>query len=240
MALLGSIVFSIGYFIATIFYGSLSIPLWLTPPAFRHRVILSWTSLIIVWLRICCRVRYKVVGLENFKSLKRSAIILSKHQSTWETLYLQSLCWPASTILKKELVQMPFFGWGLLALRPIAIDRSNPREALRQVKAQGAQRLEQGINVILFPEGTRTPIGSKGKYARSGADIAIENNAPIIPITHNAGRCWPGKQFVKTPGLITVVIGEPISVAGKNSKAVMEEVEQWIETNLDRIENNEF
>jgi 1-acyl-sn-glycerol-3-phosphate acyltransferase len=226
---LRSLIFSFGYFCATIFYGALSIPLWLTPPAVRHRIILSWTSVIIFWCRVCCGVRYEVVGLENIKDLNKPFVALSKHQSTWETLFLQSLLWPASTILKVELIKIPFFGWGLRALRPIAIDRSNPREALKQVKAQGKQRLSSGINLIIFPEGTRTAFGEKGKYARSGADIAVESQRPIVPISHNAGLFWPGKQFAKKPGTIKVVIGSPISPVGKSSKALTEEVENWIE-----------
>lgn len=235
MANLRSLIFSVGYFFATIFYGTLAIPLWLTPPAVRHRIILSWTSLIIFWCRVCCGVRYEIIGKENLDKIHVPFVALAKHQSTWETLFLQALLWPASTILKIELVKIPFFGWGLRALRPIAIDRSNPREALKQVKEQGKQRLSQGINLIIFPEGTRTAVGEKGKYARSGADIAVESQRPIIPISHNAGLFWPGKRFAKNPGTIKVVIGEPILPEGKSSKALMEEVETWIESTLEQI-----
>ncbi|MFT7558388.1 MAG: 1-acyl-sn-glycerol-3-phosphate acyltransferase [Flavobacteriales bacterium] len=235
LPIIGSSIFSLGYVIFTIFYGTLSLPLWVTPAAFRHRIILSWTHLIIFWARMCCGIRYEVQGLEHVEKLDTAAIILSKHQSTWETLFLQGLFWPASTILKIELLKMPFFGWGLRALRPIAIDRSNPREALKQVKLQSAAKLDQGINIILFPEGTRMATGERGKYARSGTDIAIASGKPVIPIAHNAGCFWPSKQFIKKPGKIVVRLGPAIYPEGKNSKEMIREVEAWIEKEMENL-----
>lgn len=202
----------------------------------RHKIVSSWTIVIVHWVRISCGVQYQVIGQENIDRFNAPGIVLAKHQSTWETLYLQSLFWPSATILKKELLRIPFFGWGLRAMMPIAIDRSNPRVALKQVKTKGLQRLEQGLNIILFPEGTRMERGEKGTYARSGADIAISAGADVLPIACNAGRCWPGKVFKKKPGLITVSAGPIISTEGKTSKQVMAEVEAWIETEMARID----
>lgn len=136
---------------------------------------------------------------------------------------------------------MPFFGWGLSSLRPIAIDRSNPRDALRQVKSEGISRLESGTNLILFPEGTRVLIGEKAKYARSGAEIATKANVPIIPICHNAGEYWgQEKTFIKKPGVIKVVIGEPIDCNSANTKEITAQVETWIEDTLTKILNREL
>lgn len=233
-----SLMFTFGYFILTVSYGTLSVFTWLLPPRIRHRTISSWTRAVIVWLRISCGVRYQLIGQEHIRDISFPAMILSKHQSAWETLYLQGIFWPAATVLKQELLRIPFFGWGLRAMSPIAIDRSHPRKALKQVKEMGATRLSQGFNVILFPEGTRMPPGEKGVYARSGADIAATTNAPIIPIALNAARCWPSGSFRKYPGLITVSVGPMIHSQGKRSKEIMAEVEDWIETETKRLESH--
>jgi len=236
MVFLRSLVFSLGYFVLTISYGSISLATWVLPSLVRHKIVSSWTTVVINWLRFACGVRYEVIGRKRIASTNQPFVILSKHQSAWETLYLQSLFWPAATVLKKELLDIPFFGWGLRAMNPIAIDRSNPRKALRQVKEKGLHRLERGLNLILFPEGTRMAPGQKGSYARSGADIAIKARKEIVPVALNAAKCWPSKSFKKYPGLITVSIGSPITTANKTSKEIMKEVEQWIETEMTRIE----
>lgn len=227
--------FIVGTTIFTVVYGSLSIFVWLFPPMTRHKIIVSWTRLTIAWLRLICKVNYEVKGLENIDPSHGPYVILSKHQSAWETLFLQGLFWPSSTILKKELLKIPFFGWGLRALKPIAIDRSNPREALKQVKKHGGDRLSSGFNIILFPEGTRIPLGSRGTYARSGADIAKANDTRILPVAHNAATCWPNDSLLKYPGTITVVVGPAIETQSKNSKLIMSEVENWIENTMDTL-----
>ena len=130
---------------------------------------------------------------------------------------------------------MPFFGWALRMMNAIAIDRSNPREALRQTLDKGLQRLSSGYSLLIFPEGTRIPHGQKGNYARSGAQIAIKGNAPVLPIAHNAGAVWPGKSFLIKPGTVTLVVGDLIESEGKNSKELMAEVEAWIEARCQEI-----
>jgi 1-acyl-sn-glycerol-3-phosphate acyltransferase len=232
LAVIRSSLFSIGYFLLTISYGTLSVALWLLPRRVRHKIISSWTTVVVAWLKLCCGVRYQVKGLENAASMQQAFVVLSKHQSAWETLFLQSLFWPSSTVLKQELLKIPFFGWGLRALYPIAIDRSNPRGALKQVKTLGIKHLSEGFNIILFPEGTRIAPGTKGVYARSGADIAAAANASIVPVALNAGHCWPINRFVKHSGLITVSIGPAIYCNGRTSKQVMAEVETWIENEM--------
>lgn len=234
---LRSTLFMFCYVLATMLYGLLALPLsFLLPLNWRHRILISWCTLVIFLLRLICGARYRITGLENLYKTPGPKVILCKHQSTWETLKLQSLFWPTSTILKRELLAIPIFGWGLRALRPIAINRSNPREALRAVKTQGLKRLESGLNLVLFPEGTRMRPGQRGKYARSGPDIAIAAGADILPVAVNAGHCWPASSWLKYPGEIEVVIGQPIPVAGQTSRALITQVEEWIENELERIE----
>lgn len=227
-----STIFSIGYFFSGIFYGTISVLAWLLPPMVRHRFIIGWTLFTIFWLRLVCGVGYKLHGKENLKKSKGPVIVLSKHQSTWETLYLQALLFPAVTVVKRELLNIPFFGWGLRALLPIAIDRSNPRAALQQVKEKGIKRLKQGYNVVLFPEGTRSAPGERQKYARSGADISVKSGVPIVPVALNSGKFWQKGKYNKVPGTIQVYVGEPISPEGKTSKELINEVEAWIENKM--------
>lgn len=233
-----SALFNVGYFASGIIYGTLSLLTWLLPAKLRHRIIIYWTYFGIAWARIICGVRYNVIGRENLGDRSMPVVVMSKHQSTWETLFLQGLFFPACTILKKELLRIPFFGWGLRGLNAVAIDRGNPRVAIKQVKEGGLRRLAQGYNIIVFPEGTRIPPGQRGKYARSGADIAISANVDVIPIAINAGHLWcPGKFQIK-PGVVTVVVGPRISSQNKNSRQLTEEVESWIEARMQEIDIN--
>ena len=190
MLLVRSVLFSCFYTLSTLAYGAVSVPLRLVPKMRRHKMVVSWASLVIFLAKYICGVNYRVVGAEHLDGLEMPVVVLAKHQSAWETFFLQNLFPLASTVLKKELLNLPFFGWGLAALQPIAIDRSKPREALKQVKSEGIERLSRGINLILFPEGTRVPIGERGNYARSGADIAIKAKRTIVPVAHNAGMYW--------------------------------------------------
>lgn len=227
-----SIIFAAFYNLTGFFYGTLSLFICWLPLRLRHRIIISWTSLSVYLCRVICGINYRVIGREHLPNAEHPAVILSKHQSTWETLFLQAAFWPACTVLKKELLRIPFFGWGLAMLQPIPIDRSNPRTAIKQIKKGGINRLSKGYNVIIFPEGTRVKPGQKNKYARGGADIAIAAQVPVIPVALNSGLFWPTDTTQKTPGTITVIIGPPISSEGKTSRALTEEVEAWIESNM--------
>lgn len=221
--------------VLTVVYGLTSFLLGGLSQVTRHRVIISWCHLVIGLAKWICGVNYRITGKEHLAGLTGPVVIMSKHQSTWETLYLQILFFPAATILKKQLLDIPFFGWGLKGLRPIAIDRENPREALRQVKSGGVQGIQDGLNVIIFPEGTRMLPGEHGKYARSGAEIAITAQTKVIPIAMNAGVYWPNKSFKKYPGTIDVVIGEPIDSEGLTTRELTEKVEQWIESHMQQL-----
>lgn len=226
--------FVVGKVLITVVYGLILIFVWPLPKLTRHRVIITWCWLVVQWLRITCGVRYQILGADHIVR-DGARVYLSKHQSAWETFMLQCILFPAATILKKELIRIPIFGWGLACLQPIAIDRSNPRDALKKVKEGGLKRLANGVNLLLFPEGTRTAPGERGKYARSGADIAVAAGVDVIPIAVNAGHCWPPRTFLKVPGLITVDFGPPITTHNKTSKQVIDEVEAWIEQRMQQL-----
>ena len=199
----------------------------------RQTFITTANAIVLWWLKLACGIKVNVEGLDNIPN--KPFVALSKHQSGWETFFLQRTLRPVSTILKKELLKVPFFGWGLAMTRPIAIDRSNPKQALRDVLNQGKQRLEEGNNILIFPEGTRIDYGEVGNYSRSGTSLAISSGAPILPIAHNAGSCWPAHRFVKTPGTIHVIIGKPIDSTGRKSKELTDEVKNWIETTIEAL-----
>jgi 1-acyl-sn-glycerol-3-phosphate acyltransferase len=186
------------------------------------------------WLRITCGVRYRVIGRENIPEMP--SIILSKHQSAWETLAFQQIFPPQVWVLKRELLWVPFFGWGLAMTSPIAINRSAGREALKQLVSQGKDRLAKGFWVVIFPEGTRMPPGTKGKYHIGGAWLSTHTGSTVIPVAHNAGEFWPKNSFIKKPGAITVSIGKPIQSAGLKPDELNQQVEQWIEQEMPMLE----
>ncbi len=197
----------------------------------RYWMITRWNLFISLAARHVCGIRWQVKGMQNLPDAP--VILLSKHQSAWETIFY---CWlmprPLVFVFKKSLLYIPFFGWGLAMLRMIAIDRSKGRDAMAQVIRVGQQRLDGGQWVIMFPEGTRTPVGSQGKYKAGGAILAIGTGTPVVPIAVNSGDCWPRNAFIKKPGIITVSIGEPISPAGLSAAELMEKVESWIESEM--------
>lgn len=204
-------------------------------PHNRYRVTSTWTRTMLFLLRVICGVKYRVLGEENIP--KTPSIILSKHQSAWETMAFQKIFPPQVWVLKKELLNIPFFGWGLSMTSPIAIDRSSGKAALDQVVEQGRDRLKQGFWVVIFPEGTRIAPGKKGKYKIGGAWLATHTDVPIVPVAHNAGEFWGRNAFVKHPGTITVSVGKPIDQTGLEASEVNAKVEEWIEQETARISN---
>lgn len=185
------------------------------------------------FLRKICGIKYRLLGAENIP--KTPSIVLSKHQSAWETLAFQKIFPPQVWVLKKELLRIPFFGWGLAMTSPIAIDRSSGKAALEQVVEQGRERLKNGFWVVIFPEGTRIAPGKKGKYRIGGAWLATHTNVPVIPVAHNAGEFWGRNSFIKWPGTITVSIGKPIDPTGMEPGDLNNKVEVWIEAEVKRI-----
>jgi 1-acyl-sn-glycerol-3-phosphate acyltransferase len=175
-------------------------------------------------------VHYRVVGRDNLPT--RPAVVLSKHQSTWETLAFQEILPPLVWVMKRELLWIPLFGWGLALGRPIAIDRKAGRRAMEQMLSQGKQRLADGLWVVIFPEGTRMPPGQRGRYRPGGALLAVQAQVPVVPIAHNAGELWGKRRFLKYPGTITVAIGPPIETTGRDPAAVLKQAEDWIEDTI--------
>ena len=193
----------------------------------------SWARWVLKWAEWSCGIRHEVRGMENVPA--RPAVIMSKHQSAWETLYIEATfpyqCW----IIKRELLWLPFVGWGLAAVRSIAIDRSSGVAAREQIVQQGAKRIAQGLWVSIFPEGTRVPVGKRGRYGIGGATLATRTGAPILPIAHNAGEVWGRYAFRKRAGTVQVVIGPVIETAGRDALSVNREVEAWIEGEMRRL-----
>ena len=222
-----STLFYAGYGPLVALFSLLSCTVGMALPLTSRQTLATTGNLLIGhWLRLTCGIRVKVIGRENIPPAP--FVILSNHQSPWETYYLQRHFRPVATILKRELLKVPFFGWGLASVKPIAIDRGNPRVALRQVLEQGQERLARGWNVIVFPEGTRIPYGRTGDYARSGAALAQAAGVPVVPVAHNAGRLWPARRFLKYPGTITLVIGECLLTSSGSSKEITRQAEEWI------------
>jgi len=204
------------------------------PLHWRYRLTMGWPKMAVWALRIICGVRWKTKGWENFPD--GPAVILSKHQSAWETLFLPSyLPREACFVYKRELHRIPFFGWGLALLRMIPIDRSKGREAFEQVVQSGQKRLDEGRWPILFPEGTRVPPGQKGRFKMGGALLAHRTGVPVVPIALNAGEFWPKRSFIKHPGTITVSVGPPISPEGLTPEELNDKVYVWIEEEMKRI-----
>lgn len=202
-------------------------------PLTRYRVISLWARSMVVAARAICGIRYRVTGAEHIP--RGPCIILSKHQSAWETLAYQRIFPPQVWVVKRELLWIPFFGWGLAMLSPIAIDRAAGHRALRQMLEQGRDRLARGLCIVIFPEGTRTAPGARGKYQVGGAWLAVKTATPVVPVAHNSGELWRRKAFLKYPGTITVSIGAPIESASLTPEALNRRVEDWIEGEMKRI-----
>ena len=228
MALLRSIVFYLGLTPLTIVFSLIAIVILPLPREWRYAIITRWSVLTIAWLGVSCGLRWRVTGLENIPG--ESGVIVSKHQSAWETIALQLVFPRQSQVLKKELLRVPFFGWGLASLNPIAIDRAAGTRALRAVLGAGRDRIEQGWWVLLFPEGTRTPVGEKGRYTQTGAALALSADCPLVPVAHNAGLFWARNALIKYPGVIDVVIGPPIDRQNKTARELTQQAEAWIES----------
>jgi 1-acyl-sn-glycerol-3-phosphate acyltransferase len=222
-----SCLFYFGYLFFTIAMSAMFILMYpLLPDRGRHIFAVTWCTTVLNWLRLTCGVKYTVNGTDNIPL--SPVVFISNHQSSWETILFYKLAFPIAPILKKELLNIPFWGWSMRLQKPIAIDRSRPREAGKSLLTQGVNRIQQGISVIVFPEGSRSKAGVVRRFSRGGAKLAIAANAPIIPIAHNAGYFWPPRQFLKRPGTIHVEIGEPIGIDNKNANELTEQVEGWI------------
>ncbi|TSE20851.1 1-acyl-sn-glycerol-3-phosphate acyltransferase [Tepidimonas alkaliphilus] len=210
--------------------------LW--PPRRLYRFCVAWAGLQVWAARWMLGIRNEVIGWENLPTDPHApAILLAKHQSTWETFALPVLMpRPLAFVFKRELLYIPFFGWALGRLEMIHIDRAKRTQAFQRVVEQGRALLARGVWVIMFPEGTRVPRGAKGQYKTGGARLAVATGVPVIPIAITSGRCWPRRALVKRPGTVVFSIGRPIPSAGRDPDELMREVETWIEGEMRRLD----
>jgi 1-acyl-sn-glycerol-3-phosphate acyltransferase len=225
MLFLRSLLYFIGSIISLIVITLCGLFLVILPYSYRQRFLSNWAIFCIWWLKISLNITTDVKGSENINS--SPSVIISNHQSTWETLAFQTI-FPAHTwVLKQELLWLPVFGWSLALLKPIVINRGDKLNAIKKVIKQGSERLSQGISVVVFPEGTRQTYKHLGDYQNGAAAIAKKSGHDIIPVYHNAGKFWPKGSFIKKPGVITVVIGKPISSSFLTSSELTKEVRNW-------------
>ncbi len=233
MIVLRSLIFFLLQLVITPLYALIAIFTFPFHPLIRYRIISGW-ALIMLWLlRVLCGIRMEVRGAGNIP--REPCVVLCKHQSAWETIALQKVFPPQVWVLKRELLWLPFFGWGLAMTSPIAIKRSEGREAMKQLLKQGKERLQMGFCVVIFPEGTRIPYGQRGKYKIGGALLGASSGAPVVPVAHNAGRLWGRNSFLKHPGVITMSVGAPIDPAGLKAEEINRRVEEWIETEIAQL-----
>ncbi len=233
MLIFRAILFYLGMSVLTIIVVALSPLTFPFSQRLRARYFSLWARFVLWWLKLTCNLQFHVEGIENIPD--GTALILAKHQSAWETIAMQTIFPPQTWVLKRNLLLIPFFGWGLAMTRPVAIDRSAGKKALKQVINQGTDRLRRGLWVVIFPEGTRTAPGQQKRYAIGGAMLAQKSGYPVVPVCHNAGEFWPKQGFVKKPGEITLVIGEPFDPAGMKANEINSQVEEWIESTYQRI-----
>ncbi len=226
MLYLRSLLFFIFMVITAIIFALLGGLTWPFSFATRYRLISQWAKLNLWWLRLTCNLSYEVEGLEHLP--QQTAIVFCKHASTWETLALQAILPPQTWVLKRELLRVPFFGWGLALLKPVAIDRASGRQALKQLVERGKVCLDEGRWLIIFPEGTRMVPGTMRKFGYGGALLAEKSGHPVVPVAHNAGHFWPRHGFLKKPGVIRVKIGPVIDSKSLKAAQINEQAEQWM------------
>ena len=221
-----SLLYLIGQIASSIIICLAALVCFFLPSMTRTRIITQWARFNIWTLGWLCHIHYRVQGRENMP--QQPAIIIANHQSAWETLCFQLIFPAQSYLLKRNLLWIPFFGWGLAMNRPIAIDRSKKTRALDVLVKEGQKRLDEGRWLVIFPEGTRMDPGTPGKFQAGGAMVASKTGSPVVPVAHNAGVFWPKNSFLKYPGTIDIVIGPAIESTGKKARQINQESEDWI------------
>ena len=233
MSTFRSLIFLLFQLVVTPLYAFVMCASFWMPRVPRYLMAKSWCHVNLLGARWICGIRWRVEGMENIPTTPH--IVMSKHSSTWETLSLTQYFPPLAYVAKKELLSIPFFGWGFAVSSPITIDRSAGRDAMDQMIEQGRERFGQGFWIVVYPEGTRIRVGRRARYKTGGARLAIGLDVPVLPIAHNAGYLWPKGIFGKRPGTLTMTIGKPISPAGKDAARLTQEVEGWIEGEVARL-----
>ena len=227
MSVLRSSLFAAALVLITPPYALVALASFPLPRMTRYRIISGWSRLVVLIARRVLGIDWRIEGRENLPA--RPSVILAKHQSAWETMAFQLIFPPQVHVLKRELLWIPFFGWGLALMSPIPIDRARGFKALRDIARRGRVRLEQGFWVVVFPEGTRVAPGERRAYQLGGAWLAAASGAPVVPVAHNAGLFWPRNAFVKRPGTVTIRIGPSIDPANRDPKTINQIAEAWIE-----------
>lgn len=223
-----STIYHVGVILLTVVFSLVGIIILPLARKVRYRIIRNWAKFTLSWLNFTCKLSWEVDGVENIP--KNSGIVFAKHQSAWETLALQLVFPEQSQVIKRELLLVPFFGWGLASLNPISINRSDGIKALKKVLQESKVRIKRGWWIIIFPEGTRTNIGEKGNYSRTAAAVAKANDCPIIPVAHNAGLFWPKASYLRYPGKIVMKVGPKVITKDKSNDEITKEASKWIET----------
>lgn len=228
-----SAVFWVWQILVTVIIGIPIVLVALVSFRWGYPMAIQWNKANLWGLRWICGVTWRVEGWENVPD--KPCVVMSKHQSTWETYFLPTVFYPGIFVAKRSLLWIPIFGWALYALKFIMIDRSSGRSAMQQMCEQAADRLSRKLWIIVFPEGTRKPVGAATKYRVGGALIAQNVPSDVLPVALNAGEFWPRMGFIKWPGEITVSIGPVITGEGKSAAAILAETEQWIEGRMSEI-----
>lgn len=234
MNLIRSIIFALAQTVFTLSYALLSPFIFPFNQRIRHRLLSGFAPGMLWMLKVICGIRMEVRGLEHIP--KQPCVVLSKHQSAWETLALQLVLPPHAWVAKRELLWIPFFGWLLALSSPIALNRGKSKAAMKELLSKGKKKLAEGFSIVLFPEGTRIPYGQRGKYKIGGALLASHAGVPVLPVAHNAGKYWGRNAFIKKPGTIVMVIGPLIDTTGLKAEEVNARTEEWIESEMTRLE----
>lgn len=211
-------------------------------PTRMYWICAGWLKLAVNSGQWILGIRNRITGFENLPTgTTAPAVLLVKHQSTWETLVMPAIMpHPLAYVFKRELLHIPFFGWSMARMDMIHIDRKDGSRAFAKVVQQGRRLLSQGNWVIMFPEGTRIPRGEVGQYKSGGTRLAIACGAPVIPIAVTSAKCWPRKAFIKRPGVVDISIGKPIPTEGRKADELMREVQDWIEAEMRRLDPDAY
>jgi 1-acyl-sn-glycerol-3-phosphate acyltransferase len=228
-----SLLFALFQVIVTPPYAILVLALFWMPPVARYRLVTGWCWLTLQAARWICGIRHRVIGAENVP--RTPCVVMSKHSSTWETLFLTQIFPPLAYVAKKELLSIPFFGWAFRFASPITIDRKAGSDAMSQIVTQGRERFAQGFWIVIYPEGTRIRAGTRARYKTGGCRLAAALDAPLLPIAHNAGWLWPKGVLGKRAGTITLSIRPAIPPAGRDPGELSQQVERCIEDEVARI-----
>jgi 1-acyl-sn-glycerol-3-phosphate acyltransferase len=230
---LRSLLFLLFQAVVTPVYAAVFLLFFWLPRVPRYLIARHWCLVNAYAARWICGIRWRVIGTENIPTSPH--VVMSKHSSTWETMALNLYFPPLAFVAKKELLSIPFFGWGFALSSPITIDRKAGQDAMQQIVEQGRERFRQGFWIVVYPEGTRIRAGTRARYKTGGARLAIALPAPVLPVAHNAGYLWPKGLFGKKPGTLTLSIGPSMSPEGKDTARLTQEIEAWIEGEVARL-----